>query len=71
MTLNVKKCSYLAPPKDDTVVRLRREEVLRLDRYIYLGFPIIGIRIDFEEYLASCLDRALGCTTFLMLYLNC
>ena len=68
MTLNVKKCSYLAPPKDDTVVRLRREEVLRLDRYIYLGFPVTGIGIDFEGYLTGRLNRALGRTTFLTLH---
>jgi hypothetical protein len=56
MTLNVKKYDYLAPPKDGTIVRLRREEVPRLDYYVYLRFPIIGIRIDFEGYLTSCLD---------------
>ena len=71
MTLNVKKCSYLTPPKDDTVVRLRREEVLRLDRYIYLGFPVMGIGIDFEGHLAGRLDQALGRTAFLTLHSNC
>ena len=68
MTLNVKKCGYLAPPEDDTVVRLRREEVPRLDRYVYLGFPVTGIGIDFEGHLASRLDRALGGTAFLTLH---
>ena len=68
MTLNVKKCGYLAPPEDDTVVRLRREEVPRLDRYVYLGFPVTGIGIDFEGHLASRLDRALGRTAFLTLH---
>jgi hypothetical protein len=70
MTLNVKKCGYLAPPGDDTIVRLGREEVPRLDRYLYLGFPVTGIGIDFEGYLAGRLDRALGRTTFLTLYSN-
>ena len=70
MTLNVKKCSYLTPPEDDTIIHLGREEVLRLDRYVYLGFPVTGIGIDFEGHLASRLNRALGRTAFLMLHSN-
>ena len=70
MTLNVKKCGYLAPLKDSTVVRLGGEEILRLDRYVYLGFPIIDVGIDFEGHLASRLGRALGRTTFLTLHSN-
>jgi hypothetical protein len=68
MTLNVKKCGYLAPSNNGTIVRLRREEIPRLDHYVYLGFPITGIGIDFEGHLASRLDRALGRTMFLTLY---
>jgi hypothetical protein len=68
MTLNVKKCGYLVPPDNNTIVHLRREEVPRLDRYVYLGFPITSIGIDFEEYLASRLDQALGYAMFLMLH---
>jgi hypothetical protein len=68
MTLNVKKCSYLAPSNDSTIVRLRREEIPRLDRYVYLGFPVTGVRIDFEGHLAGRLDQALGCATFLTLH---
>ena len=56
MTLNVKKCGYLTPPNDNTVVYLRREEVPRLDRYVYLGFPVIGVGIDFEGHLTGYLD---------------
>jgi hypothetical protein len=70
MTLNVKKCGYLAPPDDNTVTYLGREEVPRLDRYVYLGFPVIGVGIDFEGHLTSCLDRALGRAAFLTLHSN-
>ena len=70
MTLNVKKCGYLAPSNDSTIVRLRREEIPRLDRYVYLGFPVTGVGIDFEGHLVGRLDRALGRTTFLALYSN-
>jgi hypothetical protein len=68
MTLNVRKCSYITPSKDRIVVRLGREEVPRLDRYVYLGFPITDVRINFEGYLTKRLDRALGRTTFLFLH---
>jgi hypothetical protein len=68
MTLNVKKCGYLAPSNDSTIVRLRREEIPRLDRYVYLGFPVIGVRIDFEGHLAGRLDLALGRAAFLTLH---
>jgi hypothetical protein len=68
MTLNVKKCGYIAPPKDRIVVRLGREEVPRLDHYVYLGFPITDVGIDFEGHLTKRLDRALGRTTFLSLH---
>jgi hypothetical protein len=71
MTLNVKKCGYLTPPDDNTIIRLGREEVPRLDHYVYLGFPITGVGIDFEGHLAGCLDRALGYAMFLMLYSDC
>ena len=40
----------------------------RLDRYVYLGFPVTGIGIDFEGHLAGRLDRALGRTAFLTLH---
>jgi hypothetical protein len=68
MTLNVKKCSYITPPKDRIVVRLGREEVPRLDRYVYLRFPITDVGIDFEGYLTKRLDRALGRAAFLSLH---
>jgi hypothetical protein len=70
MILNVKKCDYLAPSDNRVIVRLGREEVPRLDRYAYLGFPVTNIGIDFEGYLASRLDRALGRTMFLTLHSN-
>ena len=66
----LKSCSYLTPPEDDTIVRLGREEVPGLDRYVYLGFPVTGIGIDFEGHLAGRLDRALGYTAFLTLHSN-
>jgi hypothetical protein len=68
MTLNVKKCGYIAPSKDRIVVRLGREEVPRLDRYVYLGFPITDVGIDFEGHLTKRLDRALGRAAFLSLH---
>jgi hypothetical protein len=68
MTLNVKKCGYLAPPDDNTVAYLGREEVPRLDRYVYLGFPVTGVGIDFEGHLTGRLDRALGRAAFLTLH---
>jgi hypothetical protein len=42
--------------------------VPRLDRYAYLGFPVTGIRTDFEGHLAGRLDRALGRAAFLSLH---
>jgi hypothetical protein len=71
MILNVKKCDYLAPSDNRVIVRLGREEVPRLDRYAYLGFPVTNIGIDFEGYLAGRLDRVLGRTAFLTLHSNC
>jgi hypothetical protein len=68
MTLNVKKCGYLTPPDDDTIVYLRGERVPRLDRYIYLGFPATNVGIDFEGYLTGRLDRVLGRAAFLTLH---
>jgi hypothetical protein len=64
----VKKCGYLAPGDDRVIVHLGREEVPRLDRYAYLGFPVTGIGIDFEGHLAGRLDRALGRAAFLSLH---
>jgi hypothetical protein len=71
MTLNIKKCGYLAPSNDGTIVRLGRDEIPRLDRYVYLRFPVIGIGIDFEGHLAGRLDQALGCAVFLTLHSDC
>jgi hypothetical protein len=68
MTLNVKKCGYLTPPDDDTIVYLRGERVPRLDRYVYLGFPVTNVGIDFEGHLTGRLDRALGRAAFLTLH---
>jgi hypothetical protein len=68
MTLNVKKCGYLAPPDDDAIVYLGGERVPGLDRYVYLGFPVTNVGIDFEGHLTGRLDRALGRAAFLTLH---
>jgi hypothetical protein len=67
-TLNVGKCGYLAPLNDEAIVRLGREEIPRLDRYAYLGFPITCVGIDFEGHLTGRLDRSLGRAAFLSLH---
>jgi hypothetical protein len=49
-------------------VYLKKEEVPRLDRYVYLGFPVTNVGIDFEGHLTGRLDRVLGRATFLTLH---
>jgi hypothetical protein len=40
----------------------------RLDYYVYLGFPVTDVGIDFKGHLTGCLDQALGRTAFLTLH---
>jgi hypothetical protein len=68
MTLNVKKCGYIAPPDDRAQVHLCDETLPRLQEYSYLGFPMTGSGIDFSKHLARRLDQACGRATFLSLH---
>lgn len=68
MTLNVKKCGYIAPQEDRDLVYLGDEEVPRLQDYPYLGFPMTGAGIDFDKHLTKRLDQACVRATFLSLH---
>ena len=68
MTLNVKKCGYIAPPDDRAQVYLGDETLPRLQEYSYLGFPMTGLGIDFSKHLTRRLDQACGRVTFLSLH---
>jgi hypothetical protein len=68
MTLNVKKCGYIAPMEDQELVYLGHEELPRLREYPYLGFPTTGAGIDFGKHLIERLDQACGRATFLSLH---
>ena len=68
MTLNVKKCGYIAPPEDEVSVHLAGEELPRLQEYSYLGFPMTRAGIDFHKHLSQRLEQACGRATFLSLH---
>lgn len=68
MTLNVKKCGYIAPPEDQDPVYLGDEKLPRLEEYSYLGFPVTGAGIDFDKHLTKRLDQACGRANFLSLH---
>jgi hypothetical protein len=68
MTLNVKKCGYIAPPEDEGSVHLAGEELPRLQEYSYLGFPMTRTGIDFRKHLNKRLEQACGRATFLSLH---
>jgi hypothetical protein len=68
MTLNVKKCGYIAPPDDRAQVHLGDEALPRLQEYPYLGFPMTGSGIDFSKHLTRRLDQDCGRATFLSLH---
>jgi hypothetical protein len=71
MTLNIKKCGYIALIEDQELVHLDNEELPRLREYPYLGFPTTGARIDFGKHLIKRLDQACGRATFLSLHSDC
>lgn len=68
MTLNVKKCGYIAPAESSEPVYLGEEEIPRLEEYTYLGFPMTGSGIDFAKHMAKRLDQACGRASFLSLH---
>jgi hypothetical protein len=68
MTLNVKKCGYIAPIEDQGPIHLDHEELPRLREYLYLGFPTTSAGIDFGKHLTKRLDQAYGRATFLSLH---
>jgi hypothetical protein len=39
-----------------------------LDHYVYLGFPVTDVGIDFKGHLTGRLDRVLGRAAFLTLH---
>lgn len=49
MTLNVKKCGYVATSKSGGAVYLNGEELPRVEEHICLGFPMTGARIYFTN----------------------
>ena len=71
MTLNVKKCGYIALPDDRAQVHLGDKTLLQLQEYLYLGFPMTDLGIDFSEHLTRHLDQTCGHATFLSLHLDC
>jgi hypothetical protein len=70
MTLNGKKCGYIAPPESHTPVHLADETVPRLDKYAYLGFPMTGVGIHFTKHFTKRLDQACGRAAFLSVHSN-
>lgn len=68
MSLNVKKCGYIAPPESRESVCLGEVELPRVGEYSYLGFPMTGVGIDFAKHLTKRMDQACGRAAFLSLH---
>ena len=68
MTLNVPKCGYMSRSSSSETIWAGEEEIPRVDRYRYLGFPMTIRGIDFEDHLGRRIEAAVKRTAFLDLH---
>lgn len=68
MTLNVKKCGYIAPSGSREPVCLGGDRVPQVEEYSYLGFPMTGAGVNFAKHLTKRLEQACGRADFLSLH---
>ena len=66
--LNVRKCGYLTKEAGVRLVFYSEQEIPRVGRYQYLGFPVTAQGIDFESYIRSRIEAAVRYTKVLDLH---